>query len=548
MQELALKRGGRCLSTKYTNNSTKLTWQCKEGHTWESCPYQLLRGTWCPECYRLSKFLTIEEFQKIAASRNSKCLSDEYEGNDVGLRWQCEYTHIWEARPSSIKMGRWCPKCAVKLRGDKRRYSIKELQELARSKGGECISKEYLYSGEKLQWRCADGHTWWAPPYGIKSHWCSICAQGLSERVCRKTFEAIFKEQFQSRKPSWLQGLLGGRMELDGYCEKLELAFEYQGEQHYKQHELFHKDATFEERQQLDELKRRLCKEHNIVLIEVPYTVDYRKMFEWIINECLKHGVTIPETDWIDYTKLDAYSPKRLKELQEIAAKRGGECLSEAYLGANVKMKWKCSEGHIWETLPKVIKRGNWCATCSGRHQWKIEDMRKVAEAKSGKCLSEEYVDNTTKLRWQCKYGHQWESAPSNVLSGNWCSNCAGMMRLTIEDMRRLAETRGGKCLSDKYINTKTKLKWQCAKGHIWDAKPGNVKHSTWCPHCIGRHKTIEDMQAVAKERGGNFLSPKYLGSHKKHTWRCKEHHIWSATPHHILHGTWCPICYRMKR
>ena len=28
--------------------------------------------------------------------------------------------------------------------------------------------------------------------------------------------------------------------------------------------------------------------------------------------------------------------------------------------------------------------------------------------------------------------------------------------RLTIEEMRTLAEERGGKCLSDKYVNTRT--------------------------------------------------------------------------------------------
>ena len=57
--------------------------------------------------------------------------------------------------------------------------------------------------------------------------------------------------------------------------------------------------------------------------------------------------------------------------------------------------------------------------------------------------------------------------------------------KLTIEEMRELAESRGGKCLSEKYVNACTKLHWQCAKGHEWEATPGNVKNAhTWCPVC----------------------------------------------------------------
>jgi len=59
---------------------------------------------------------------------------------------------------------------------------------------------------------------------------------------------------------------------------------------------------------------------------------------------------------------------------------------------------------------------------------------------------------------------------------------CVGNMpkKLTIEEMQRIAESRGGKCLSEKYINNRTKLKWQCEKGHIWEAAP----RRSWCPYC----------------------------------------------------------------
>ncbi|PKP58873.1 MAG: hypothetical protein CVT88_06570 [Candidatus Altiarchaeales archaeon HGW-Altiarchaeales-1] len=91
-----------------------------------------------------------------------------------------------------------------------------------------------------------------------------------------------------------------------------------------------------------------------------------------------------------------------------------------------------------------------------------IEDMQKLAESKRGKCLSTEYVNALTKLKWMCKEGHTWEAIPKCIKSGHWCPYCAGNAKLTIEDMQELAKNNGGKCLSTEYINTRTKLKWQC--------------------------------------------------------------------------------------
>ncbi|PKM92484.1 MAG: hypothetical protein CVU81_00175, partial [Euryarchaeota archaeon HGW-Euryarchaeota-1] len=47
--------GGKCLSTKYINANTKLKWQCKEGHRWEAIPSSIKKGSWCPVCARKNK-------------------------------------------------------------------------------------------------------------------------------------------------------------------------------------------------------------------------------------------------------------------------------------------------------------------------------------------------------------------------------------------------------------------------------------------------------------------------------------------------------------
>ena len=56
--------------------------------------------------------------------------------------------------------------------------------------------------------------------------------------------------------------------------------------------------------------------------------------------------------------------------------------------------------------------------------------------------------------------------------------------RYTIQDMRDLAAARDGKCLSTEYKNQKTKLLWECDQGHRWETSASNIKKGTWCPHC----------------------------------------------------------------
>jgi hypothetical protein len=50
MQEMAVCRGGRCLSTEYVDIKTKLRWKCAFGHEWEASARLLKTGHWCPEC------------------------------------------------------------------------------------------------------------------------------------------------------------------------------------------------------------------------------------------------------------------------------------------------------------------------------------------------------------------------------------------------------------------------------------------------------------------------------------------------------------------
>ena len=112
--------------------------------------------------------------------------------------------------------------------------------------------------------------------------------------------------------------------------------------------------------------------------------------------------------------------------------------------------------------------------------------MQQLAADRGGKCLSTEYITVDTKLEWECKKGHTWRATPRSIKMGRWCMKCK---RMTIEDMHQFAAANSGKCLSTEYVNGITKLEWECEKGHIWWARPYDIKAGHWCPKCSKNKK-----------------------------------------------------------
>ena len=502
MQSIARQHGGECLSTTYVNTGTKLRWRCKHGHRWQAVPGSIKKGHWCPICRRhragKKRRLTLEEMQEIAKNRGGKCLSENYE---VGkkLKWQCKNGHVWEATPSKIKFGTWCPICGNITGTKKRSLTIESMQKLAADRGGECLSKEYVNSQTNLLWGCKYGHQWRARPNAIRlGSWCPECTAGLGEKISREFFEQIFKRNFPRAYPKWLVNEESHRMELDGYCPSLKLAFEHQGRQHFSIKTLFiNSIEELKHRKRDDRRKKELCAQKGILLIqipEVPSRLPVHKIKGLIKQNLQAAGLQMPES--FDSIKVDlnsVYASNRaldlLTNLNEIAISRGGRCLSEKHMNAFTKLRWECGLGHQWEALPGSIKKGHWCPTCSGRVKLTIDEMHDIAKNRGGTCLSTTYINFTSKLKWKCKCGHTWYAAPASIKAGRWCPICgrkksARKRALSIIDMKRMAKERGGKCLSDEYININTKLLWECHEGHQWWAIPYTVKKGHWCPIC----------------------------------------------------------------
>lgn len=85
----------------------------------------------------------------------------------------------------------------------------------------------------------------------------------------------------------------------------------------------------------------------------------------------------------------------------------------------------------------KIVEHGVRSPHCAGNIKNTLKDIKKIALFKHGKCLSTKY-NSPLPLLWRCKENHLWHASLGNVKSGKWCPYCAGNARLTLEDAKQL--------------------------------------------------------------------------------------------------------------
>lgn len=192
-----------------------------------------------------------------------------------------------------------------------------------------------------------------------------------------------------------------------------------------------------------------------------------------------------------------------------------------------------------------------------GKPPLTLKEMQLIAQRKGGKSLAKEYVRGADYLPWRCRDGHEWLATGESIKAGHWCPTCAhrlnGIKRLLgIPECRKTASERGGRCVSRKYVNSKSPLLWECAQGHRWLATANSVRNGHWCAVCANKKKSVDntslsikDMQELALRKHGKCLSGEYRNIYWGLEWQCALGHRWRTAPANIIAGHWCPECGR---
>lgn len=114
-----------------------------------------------------------------------------------------------------------------------------------------------------------------------------------------------------------------------------------------------------------------------------------------------------------------------------------------------------------------------------------------IVQSKGGKILSDRYINTKTHVLVECQYGHQWMATPSNLKTGYYCRTCMTGKHNSKEKFLQMVELKGGKILGN-YVGNDIHVHIVCEIGHNWMSTPCHIKEGHWCPDCADTSKMSE--------------------------------------------------------
>lgn len=243
---------------------------------------------------------TTEEIQQKVQNPDVKIISP-YLGNEKPIECECIKCHYrWITLPKVlITNGSGCPQCGLEKRKNIRRKSTQEfIFELQLVNPNIKVIGEYINTHTPIKCQCLiDGNIWYAYPANLlnRSAGCPRCNLSLHESemisiLIDLKFNVI--SQYTIHDCKYIKNL-----RFDAFDVGRNIAFEYNGEQHYSPIDFAGKGEEWAKNefaltQKRDEAKKEYCLKNNILLIIIPFW-EQKHMKDYIISKLEEANISL---------------------------------------------------------------------------------------------------------------------------------------------------------------------------------------------------------------------------------------------------------------
>lgn len=177
-----------------------------------------------------------------------------------------------------------------------------------------------------------------------------------------------------------------------------------------------------------------------------------------------------------------------------------------------------------------------------------INFVEKSFEDNGYTLLSKKYINAKTKMGYICPKEHRHSITWSDWKTGYRCPHCAGLAKLTLEQVRESFNKEDYTLLSKRYVNVYSKLEYRCPKGHEHAITWSGWKKGNRCLTCAGQIKpSLEFVIETFEKEGYTLLSKEYINSKTKLNYICPDNHKHSVSWCHWQEGIRCPTCASIK-
>jgi len=449
------------------------------------------------------------------------------------VKIRCAMDHLWQAQVGSLIYRKtWCPKCAGNLP-----RTIEDLKTIIEKRGGTILTLDYRGVDGSYDFLCNLGHANRNMFKKIeKGQWCPTCnSHSKSEEITRTILENLFEAKFPKRRPKWLRNSRGRLMELDGFAEEIGIAFEYQGEQHFKESTLYKTDLN--QRILDDQMKLQLCADRGIVLLVFSYLDKFQDFHKIARAQLLKFGkqISVDFSKSIDYQS--AYIREdRLQELRDLLNPKNIRVISSKWTKVDDYYDFQCivcftkfrSRANSYFNSRRVAGC-DFCNRRNPRNKKSLQDLIDYAQKFEGELLSSAYIRSNHSYTWRCKNGHVFEAKAHNLKHNNkFCPTCENRQIKQFLNQREAEElfAEFGFMLIGPY--------------------PGRTRHArTACRLCGFESGQILDKLKAGQSSCKGCLSAKYESESRKFL---SEVNLKPLTAYPGLYSPWPCLCLNCFR